>query len=213
MITLFIDTSTETLTIALFKDDVLLSTSITSSNEHSKYAMTEIEKNFNDNNIKPKDINRIMIVNGPGSFTGIRIGVTIAKVYAWACDIKVIPISTLRSYAITNTDYDYYVSMLDARRNYVYAGIYDKNYNEIMKDCYISKDDLINEISKLKNKLIIGDTLLDNYDVVKNSIDVTRVYNFYKNDDGINAHSLNPVYLKKTEAEEKLGDICDKRVC
>lgn len=207
MITLFIDTSTDSLLIALFKDDLLLSKSFIEANkEHSKNAITEIEKLLLVNDINPKDINKILVINGPGSFTGIRIGVTIAKIYAWACNINVVPISTLKAIAISNVGYDYYISLLDARRDYVYAGIYDKEYNSYMDDKYMSKDELINIISKLDNILIIGDTEIDNYDVIKNQLDVERIYRYYKDEEGINPHKLNPNYLKKTEAEEKIGE-------
>lgn len=206
MITLFIDTSTESLTIALFKDDVLLSTSTVSSGEHSKYAMPILEQIFKENNIKPNKVNKIMVINGPGSFTGIRIGVTIAKIYAWTLNINIVPISSLKAYAISNKGYDYYVSIIDARRNYVYAGIYDKDYNNVIKESYISKDELVDKINSLNNALIIGDTTLGSFPVISNKIDVVNIYNYFKNDFGINAHMVNPVYLKKTEAEEKLGD-------
>ena len=206
MITLFIDTSTESLTIALFKDDVLLSTSTVSSSEHSKYAMPILEQIFKENNIKPNKVNKIMVINGPGSFTGIRIGVTIAKIYAWTLNINIVPISSLKAYAISNKGYDYYVSIIDARRNYVYAGIYDKDYNNVIKESYISKDELVDKINSLNNELIIGDTTLGSFPVISNKIDVVNIYNYFKNDSGINALMVNPVYLKKTEAEEKLGD-------
>ena len=206
MITLFIDTSTESLTIALFKDDVLLSTSTVSSSEHSKYAMPILEQIFKENNIKPNMVNKIMVINGPGSFTGIRIGVTIAKIYAWSLNINIVPISSLKAYAISNKGYDYYVSIIDARRNYVYAGIYDKDYNNVIKESYISKDELVDKVNSLSNVLVIGDTSLGDFTVRSNKIDVVSMYNYFKNDSGINAHMVNPVYLKKTEAEEKLGD-------
>ena len=92
MITLFIDTCTEVLNVALIKDGIILGSSTISSSEHSKHTMPEIEKLFKNNNINPKSVSKIMVTNGPGSFTGIRIGVTIAKTYAWACNINVIPI-------------------------------------------------------------------------------------------------------------------------
>lgn len=205
MITLLIDTSTKTLTIALFKDDVLLSKSSISSMEHSKYAMIEIEKIFKTTNTKPMLVNKIMVLNGPGSFTGVRIGVTIAKIYAWALQINVIPISTLKAYALSNEGYEYYVPLIDARRNFVYAGVYDKNYKSIINDSYISKIKLLNSVKELKNVLVIGDSDLENYDVVENSLDVEKVYHYYKNNEGINPHLLNPIYLKETEAEEKMG--------
>jgi len=209
VIVLFIDTSTDNLSIAVFKNDKLLSNVNVLSNEHSKNTLNQIEKVLDENNIKPKDVNKIMIINGPGSFTGLRIGVTIAKIYAWACNIKVIPISTLKAYALSYDNYDYYVSLLDARRNCFYAGIFDKYYNNIMSDKYIKKEELLNKIKDFSNMLIIGDTNLEDYKISKNKLDVNKIYNYYKDEVGISAHLLNPIYLKKTEAEEKIGDIHD----
>lgn len=207
MITLFIDTSCETLTVALIKDDTLLGESTISSSEHSKYAMSEIEKLFKNNDINPMSVKKIMVLNGPGSFTGIRIGVTIAKIYAWACNINVIPLSTLKSYALSYNSYDYYVPFIDARRGYVYAGIYDKEYNSILDDTYISLDELLKKVENLDNIAFIGKSNKEG--VLDNKLNIMNIYNYYKNYEGISPHALVPNYLKKTEAEEKFGGIND----
>ena len=102
MITLFIDTSTTTLTVALIKDDKVLEESTVSSSEHSKHTMPEIEKLFKNNNIEPKSVNKIMVTNGPGSFTGIRIGVTIAKIFAYLQNIRIVSITSLLARIIGN---------------------------------------------------------------------------------------------------------------
>lgn len=206
MITLFIDTSTSTLSIGVFNNDKLLSSVKLMSNEHSKNTLYNIELLLKEQKINPKDVNKIMIINGPGSFTGLRIGVTIAKIYAWACNAKVIPISTLKAYALSYENHDNYVSLIDARREFVYAGIYDKNYNSIMEDKYINKEDLLTETNKLNDVIVIGDTDLGKYDIYSNDLNIQKIYDYYKNEEGISSHLLNPVYLKKTEAEEKLGD-------
>jgi tRNA threonylcarbamoyladenosine biosynthesis protein TsaB len=209
MKTLFIDTSSSFLDIALILDGVVYEKKINSINEHSKYAMSVIEEIFNSNNVKPEDINQIMVINGPGSFTGLRIGVTIAKIYGWSLNINVIPISTLKAYALSNSNYDYYVCLLDARRNYVYGSIYDSNYNAVLDDKYISIEELNDKISNLKgNILIVGDININsNYDYVKPELDIKNIYEYYKKNEGVNAHKLVPKYLKMVEAEERLG--CD----
>ena len=209
MITLFIDTSTTTLTVALIKDDRVIEESTVSSSEHSKHTMPEIEKLFKKNNIEPKSVNKIMVTNGPGSFTGIRIGVTIAKTYAWACNINIVPISTLKAYALSKSNYDYYVPMIDARRSSVYAGIYDKKYNEVIEDTYISIDNLEEKLKELNNVCFISNDNIKNIDTEDVKLDVQKIYDYYKNEEGINPHSLMPNYLKKTEAEEKFGGIND----
>ena len=209
MITLFIDTSTTTLTVALIKDNKVLEESTVSSSEHSKYTMPEIEKLFKNNNIEPKSVNKIMVTNGPGSFTGIRIGVTIAKTYAWACNINIVPISTLKAYALSFNNYDYYVPMIDARRKCVYAGIYDRDYNEVMNDTYISIDELKEKVKDLNNICFISNDNIKNIDIENVKLDVQKIYDYYKDSVGVNPHSLMPNYLKKTEAEEKFGGIND----
>lgn len=210
MNTLFIDTSSNTLTVALLSSDKVISKrGIDSINEHSKYAVSEIEHMFSNCDINPKNIHKIMVINGPGSFTGLRIGVTIAKTYAWSLNINVIPISTLKAYALSNTQYDYYVCVMNARRGYVYAGIYDEKYTEYLSDRYISIEELNSCVNSLKGKVVvIGDTAINGINEhLDIKLNIERIYAFYKNDDGINAHKLVPNYLKKVEAEEKLEGI------
>lgn len=209
MITLFIDTSTTTLTVALIKEGIVLEESTVSSSEHSKHTMPEIEKLFKNNNIDPKSVNKIMVTNGPGSFTGIRIGVTIAKTYAWACNINIIPISTLKAFALSFNNYDYYVPMIDARRGCVYAGIYDKDYNEVMNDTYILIEELKEKVKDLNNICFISNDNIKDINTESVKLDVQKIYDYYKNEEGVNPHSLMPNYLKKTEAEEKFGGIDD----
>lgn len=209
MITLFIDTCTEILNVALIKDGIILGSSTISSSEHSKYTMPEIEKLFKNNNINPKSVNKIMVTNGPGSFTGIRIGVTIAKTYAWACNINVIPISTLKAYALSYDGFDYYIPMIDARRGYVYAGIYNNKYEEVMNDSYISIDNLIEKENDLNNVLFISNSNFNGIETVSTKINIQKIYEYYKDEEGINPHALMPNYLKKTEAEEKFGGYND----
>lgn len=209
MISLFIDTSTNTLTVGIIKNDKLLDESTTSSSEHSKYTLVEIEKLLKKNNIPPTEVNKIMVINGPGSFTGVRIGVTIAKTYAWALNIKIIPISTLQAYALSISNFDYYIPLIDARRGYVYSSIYDHNYNEILRDTYISLDELIKHTDKLNNICYISKDKIKNIDTINVKLDIKKIYDYYKNNDGINSYMLLPNYLKKTEAEEKFGDIND----
>ena len=163
-----------------------------------------IDKNNNDTSSKVMkvlkeavaDINtvdKIFVVNGPGSFTGIRVGVTIAKTIGFCLNIPIIKLSELELLATTNTDTKYNVSLIDARRGYVYVGIYDKDLNCYLQDQHI----LLNDI-KYPNSY----TTIDNYD----NIDLIKMIKKHEFDDPINPHDLKPNYLKRTEAEEKLDD-------
>lgn len=163
-----------------------------------------IDKNNNDTSSKVMkvlkeavaDINtvdKIFVVNGPGSFTGIRVGVTIAKTIGFCLNIPIIKLSELELLATTNTNTKYNVSLIDARRGYVYVGIYDKDLNCYLQDQHI----LLNDI-----KYPDSYTIIDNYD----NIDLIKMIKKHEFDDPINPHDLKPNYLKRTEAEEKLDD-------
>ena len=159
-----------------------------------------VRHGIEQSNITLNDLNKIFIVNGPGSFTGIRVGVTVAKTIAWALNKTIIPISSLELMATTNTEKKYIVPMIDARRGNVFSGIYDKNLK------VIKKDSLIN-LNELKEKLN-DDYELVSYDEITGSvnpkIDILKIIYKHLNDNGVNPHSLNPNYLKLTEAEEKM---------
>lgn len=204
MIYLLIDTCTCNLIVSIVKDNVVLSTMIKRNDNNLSTIFTSlVEKILSDNNLTVDMLDAILVANGPGSFTGVRIGLTFAKVLAWAKKIKVIPFSSLELMASINTN-KCNVAILDARRGYVYAGVYDINLNSLFDDCYISIDELNSKLSDIKDFQFISCDEFD-FSVVKPNYDILKVINKHKNDIGINPHTLNPNYLKKTEAEEKLG--------
>ena len=93
MITLLIDTSSSDVSIAILKSGKVVS-QITENkpNQHSIYTVEYINKTLKEAKLSPDDIDRIMVVTGPGSFTGLRIGVTIAKTYAYLKEKEIITI-------------------------------------------------------------------------------------------------------------------------
>ena len=103
MITLFIDTSSTDVSIALIKDNNILSEICeTLPNQHSIYTTSYLDKVLKIANIEPKEVDKIMIVNGPGSFTGVRIGVTIAKTFAYILKKDIICLSSLKIKSLNN---------------------------------------------------------------------------------------------------------------
>ena len=202
MKSLFINTSTKKLLIAIVIDDkVTYEYKDDNSNELSSRIMPIIDEAFTKSSIKPKDIDTIFVTNGPGSFTGIRIGLTIAKVMAWSLKIKVVPISSLELMAATKSSNDYILPLIDARRGYVFAGLYNSNLDPVIKDKYCLLDDLKEEIKDKDIKYISHDEFT--FDVSDSDYDILKVIEKHNNDEGINPHKLNPNYLKLTEAEEK----------
>ena len=135
---LYIDTSSSYLYTSIVENDKVLSEIKEEFGQSlSEVALPRIVSMFEDNNLSPKDIDKIIVVNGPGSFTGIRIGITIAKIYAWSLNIPITTIYSLEAMAISSNKEKYHVPIINARRGYVYAAIYDKDYNEILKPCHI----------------------------------------------------------------------------
>lgn len=204
MISLFIDTSSNYLYTGIVKDDeLLIETQEELYQNLSVEALPKIVENFEKISLKPTDIDRILVVVGPGSFTGIRIGVTIAKTIAWALKKKIIPVSGLKAMAISSDFEGYCMPMIDARRGYVYGAIYDKNASVVFEDCHILLSEL-ESIAKEYNeiKVITNDELSTIYSSEKYVPNITKIVAYYKNHDGCNAHMVNPIYLKKTEAEE-----------
>ncbi len=207
MKTLYIDTSSDYLYSGIVINDKLVS-SIKKKYEKdlSKEALPQVIELFNKANIIPKDLDKIIVVNGPGSFTGIRIGITIAKTIAWALNINITPISGLTAMAISCNTNTYKMPLIDARRGYVYGAIYDKDNNEVIEDSHINLQNLLNKSKDLDNVTVITNNDIDiNLKKENYNPDILKIVNYFEKSDGVNPHLVNPIYLKKTEAEEKAG--------
>ena len=205
MISLFFDTSSKNLTVYIVKDNnILYEKELETINDHSKYLVPFIDEALKTNNIEPKDINKVYVVNGPGSFTGTRIGVTVGKTFCYSNNINVIPVSSLKQYIFSESNKDYYVSIIKDKGNRVYYGIYDKDYNDIVTDKYNYIDVFKEDISKLNGNIVyISNEDIEGIKVNKPKLDIIKLIDYYKNDE-INPHFLKPNYLKKIEVEEKL---------
>ncbi|OKL36154.1 tRNA (adenosine(37)-N6)-threonylcarbamoyltransferase complex dimerization subunit type 1 TsaB [Domibacillus mangrovi] len=123
---LAIDTSTYTLSIGLSDGDVVLAEQVTNvKKNHSTRVMPAIEALMSEVGMKPRDLNKIVVANGPGSYTGVRIGVTIAKTLAWTLNIPITAVSGLASLAASAPLIEGLVCpMFDARREQVFTGLY-----------------------------------------------------------------------------------------
>lgn len=197
MISLFLDTSSKKLVVILVKDNEILSKKeLESINDHASHLVPFIDEILKENNMTTKDIDKIFVVNGPGSFTGTRIGVTVGKTLAFSNNINVIPVSSLKQYIFSKEGYDYYVSIINDKNNRLYYGIYDKDYNDIIIDKYSTKDIFDKDISKLEGNIL---TIDEN----NQELDILKLIDYYKDKD-INAHELKPNYLKKIDAESML---------
>jgi len=202
MISLFVDTALSFIRIALFKDDKIVDL-INEKCEKNMSSIFDIRVKdlFKRNNLELNQVDRIYTVTGPGSFTGIRVGMTFSKVLAFSLNKKITPISELQVLASSNSSSNFIAPLIDARRGYVYAGVYDSNLDVVYSDRYILLDDFLNGFSDV---LFVGYDCFDQIKLIEPDIDFEKIILKNKNSIQVDHHVLVPNYLKLTEAEENL---------
>ena len=144
---LLIDTSNQPLSVALMQDEkVLIEQTTNIKQNHSVQLMPETQKLFEQSQVDKQEITDIVVAEGPGSYTGLRIGVTVAKTLAYALQTRLYGVSSLKALAATIKDeHRLLVPIFDARREAVYTGVYQYVNGElttIIEDGYLSINDL-----------------------------------------------------------------------
>jgi len=186
MYTLYLDTHDKNVLVILFKDNkILKKENIESPNKHSEIVMPTIAKILEDSKLDVKDLNNIIVVNGPGSFTGERIAVTIAKTIAYTLNIPIRVIDSLKVKAINIEDDNKIISIPD--RNGAFIGIFDKNNNQLEEYVYL-------------NKSTYNDYLKSNKVYTDVDIDYEKVYEYVMKTKELNPHSIKPLYVKGISA-------------
>ena len=119
------DTSSKALAIAILEDDKLLAEmTINIKKNHSVTLMPAIDFLMESLDLKPSDLGRVVVAEGPGSYTGLRIAVATAKTLAHTLKIDLVGVSSLRIMVAEDID-GLVIPLMDARRNNVYAGFYE----------------------------------------------------------------------------------------
>lgn len=159
MIWLGIDTANTPLSVAIVKDGEVITEENTSTKvNHSLRAMPAIEEAFKRANMTPDQIDCIAVSEGPGSYTGVRIGVTIAKTLAWTLQKPLIGVSSLQALAMNAQLHEGLVCPLfDARRNHVYAGLYEITKGHLhaqMEDQHLSIEALLTRVKELNRPVL-----------------------------------------------------------
>lgn len=192
MISMFIDTSLSDVSIALIRDGKLLS-KINNSipGEHSIYVTKYIDDILKENSLSPNDVDEIIVVNGPGSFTGIRIGVTIAKMFAYLQNIRIVSMTSLLARVIGSNS-KYLLSKIDAKHDNYYIGLYNEEYN-VITEKFTSVSEM-NEIIDKYCPLVLDPS---------SEYNIEKIIEYTKKLPSENVHAVNPIYLKLPEAMEK----------
>lgn len=226
MIILSIDSSSAVATCALLKDDCLLSEYvINNKREHSVLVMNIIEMLLKDNCIDINEVDGFVVSKGPGSFTGLRIGMATIKGLSFGSDKPYVSVSSLDALAYSSINFDGIICpIMDALRDSVYTCLY-KNENGNLKPLIdYSALDLEELVSLLKEKdekvLFTGDGIVKHKNYLKkhlpnaifapNHLSVVRASSLGElglklllegKCDDVNSA---PLYLKKPQAEREL---------
>lgn len=179
---LFIDTHTELITIALKTKENLFIKTKESEYSHSIYTMPMIEELFKENNLNVKDLDEIIVVNGPGSFTGIRIGLSIAKTIAYALNLKIHTISSLKAYLISSDINEEKMAVIEDNKGY-YVCAFDKNNNTIVEETYLEENPY-------------------QYKEVDYRLDINKIIEYCNKFESENPHHIKANYIKKIEVEK-----------
>lgn len=204
MRTLFIDTSSKDVSIAIIEDEILINFKEEEiENKHSIYVVPYIKELLDKTLLLPEEINNIIVVNGPGSWTGIRIGLTVAKTYGFALNKKVIPASTLKCIALSDNN-DTIIPIISAGNNNYYFAVYDKSYKELVSEQFNSFEQLLKTIDDYPGaSLVSRETItIENYNIKKINYNYIKISNYYKNS-SLNVHKINGNYLKLPQVLEE----------
>ncbi len=192
------------------------------ASNHGKEIVSSLETVFNEVKWKPEDIDLIAVSIGPGSYTGLRIGVTCAKTLAYGLGKPVIDVPTLDVLAGNiKDDVKHICPVIDAKRKRVYACIYSRNNskNKRTTDFLIITPDELKDILP-ESTLIFGDGVAPYKEIfaqmkvtiiedekpgIAEAVDVARLgLERYEQGERCEINELVPLYLRKSEAEEKL---------
>ncbi|MBM7705085.1 tRNA (adenosine(37)-N6)-threonylcarbamoyltransferase complex dimerization subunit type 1 TsaB [Metabacillus iocasae] len=177
MKTLAIDTSNLVMGIAVVEDDQVIGEVVTNlKKNHSVRLMPAIETLLKECSIKPKELDRIVVAQGPGSYTGVRIGVTIAKTLAWTLNIPLVGVSSLEVLAANGRYFDGVICPLfDARRQQIFTGLYryaenGKLVEEVEDQLIINKDWLKKIKANHQKVLFLGNDVKLHEEVIKSEL-------------------------------------------
>ena len=204
------DTSSKALSLAILEDkQVLAETTINIKKNHSITLMPAIDFLMASLDLTPKDLDRIVVAEGPGSYTGLRIAVATAKTLAHTLNIELIGMSSLLS-LVPRQQEGLLVPLMDARRNNVYAGFYE-NAKPVMPEAHLSFAEVLEKVTDAERVTFVGEVgpfveqiqeqlpQASYQETLPNAANLA-LWAWDKKADSL--HDFVPNYLKRVEAEE-----------
>ena len=212
MLLLGIDTSTKICTCSIYDSEagVIAETSLSVKKNHSNIVMPIVDNLFKISDLNIKDIDKIAVAIGPGSFTGVRIALGIAKGLAMALNKPLIAVNELDILeAIAGGNENEIIPLIDARKERVYY----KYQNTYVDDYLIN---LISSFDKNKKYIFVGDGAINYTNILKDNLGdnavILPMYNSFPrasilcelalNKEEANIYTLEPEYISKSRAEK-----------
>ncbi len=223
---LSVDTSSNVASVAITDDEKLIcEITVNTKKTHSQMLMPMIDSALKQAELEISDIDLIVSANGPGSFTGLRIGVSAVKGIAHALDIPVVGVSILEAMAYNLPFCKYLISpIMDARRDQVYNAIYEWENEEILEvkaPRALSIEELTDELLKSGKKVVfLGDGVKVHREFIKEKMGDKALFApvsaleqkasglaaAAKNKKAVSCYELSPTYLRKPQAERELEE-------
>ena len=204
------DTSSKALSLAILEDKrVLAETTINIKKNHSITLMPAIDFLMESLDWTPKDLDRIVVAEGPGSYTGLRIAVATAKTLAHTLNIELVGMSSLLA-LVPRQQEGLLVPLMDARRNNVYAGFYE-NAKPVMPEAHLSFAEVLEKVTDAEQVTFVGEVgpfveqiqeqlpQASYQESLPNAANLA-LWAWDKKADSL--HDFVPNYLKRVEAEE-----------
>ncbi|EGD31484.1 tRNA (adenosine(37)-N6)-threonylcarbamoyltransferase complex dimerization subunit type 1 TsaB [Streptococcus sanguinis] len=205
------DTSSKALTLAILEDETLLAQmTLNIKKNHSITLMPAIDFLMNSLDMKPTDLDRIVVAQGPGSYTGLRMAVATAKTLAHTLKIELVGVSSLLALVPEQVE-GLVIPVMDARRNNVYAGFYQSGQSVRPED-HLPLAEVL-EIAGVADQPVtfVGETAvfaeqieaaLPGVSVQPTLPDAAAIGRLGLDLPAQSIHDFVPNYLKRVEAEE-----------
>ncbi len=193
MYQLLLDSSNKYLTVALAKNGILFDkTYYEAWQRQSEVMVSEIDAILKRNNLVKEDLSAIVVGVGPGSYTGVRIAITIAKIMAYALKIKLYKVSSLSLLKAGNLPT---ICLFNARSGRSYFAVYEGD-KAIVNDCILNNDEVLKYIDEHPSYYLSGDTNVIGKSSVDFDIPSNLAFSLKEENLVQDIFSLNPIYLK-----------------
>lgn len=196
MLEMILDTSSTILYIAFVKDEKVIYESISEGkNNHSDNLLKNIEEGLSLNKLEVKDFDRIILGKGPGMYTGLRVSMTVAKMFAWTLKM---PLYCISSIDLLISDYfnkdGIYPIMIKAKKDHSYTKIVkinNGNVEVLRQEEFMNNEEFLNV---LKNMNLKYDFIIDNSSMKINTLNIVKSKELQEL--VTNIHALEPNYLR-----------------